>query len=398
MKKVIYFVGALIVILGLITISFGAGYVVGKNRPPDLPPLKETNKLELVERVIRIVQDEYVEETTESELIRGAAAGVIDALGDPYSHYLKKKHFERVEEETQGFYSGIGIFLGMKNGHITVQSVIDKTPAFRAGLKSGDIIISVNGKKTQGKSIDEVAQMIRGKEGTKVKLEIGREGRQGTFVVEIVREQIKIPNVESKLLEGGIGYIRIRWFNLSTSKDVQASLDELKSKGAKAFVIDLRDNPGGLLEQSIELASMFIENGKIVSVKGRSKQEEVYRAIRMTRDGVQLKLYKEPLVVLVNKGSASASEIFAGALKDHKRAILVGEKTFGKGSVQDVIKLPNGDGILLTIARYYTPSGRRIHNRGIEPDVKVSMDEAVEPGSDKDIQLKKAVEILRSKI
>lgn len=397
MKKILYFVSGLMIVLALIAVSFTAGYVVARNRPPDLPSLKETNKLELVERVIRIVQDEYVEETTESELIKGAAAGVIDALEDPYSHYLKKKHFERVEEETHGFYSGIGIFLGMKNSHISVQSVIDKTPAFRAGLKSGDIIISVNGKKTQGKSIDEVAQMIRGKEGTRVKLELGREGKQGTFVVEIVRKQIKIPNVESKMVKDKIGYVKIRGFNQSTSKDVQTSMDELTSKGAKAFVIDLRNNPGGLLEQSIELASMFIENGRIVSVKGRSKREEVYRAIRMTHDGIQLKLYKEPLVILVNKGSASASEIFAGALKDHKRATLLGEKTFGKGSVQDVIKLPNGDGILLTIARYYTPGGKSIHNKGIEPDIKLAMDETIEPGSGKDAQLKKAVEVLEKK-
>lgn len=378
--------------------SFSLGYFYGKEGKKDLPSIRPDEELDLVRRVINIVEEEYVEKVSRKKLIQGAAKGVVDSLGDPYSHYLDKKHFEMVEEETRGSYSGIGIYLGMKNSHPVVQSVIDGTPAFKAGLKSGDVILEVDGKKTQGKTVDEVASMIRGEEGTTVTLTLARVGREGTFKVTIKRAQIKIPNVESKLLQSSIGYVRIRGFNISTSSDVERALVELKNKGANGFIIDLRGNPGGLLEQAVELASLFIEKGKVVSIRYRNKQEEVYNAIRFTQDGRELKLFKEPVVILVDGGSASASEIFSGAMKDYKRAILVGEKTFGKGSVQDVIKLPNGDGVLITIAKYYTPSGKSIHQKGIEPDIKVKAKETFTPGGPDDIQLQKAIEVLKEKI
>lgn len=378
--------------------SFSFGYLYGKEKGNALPSIRPDEEFDLVRRVINIVEERYVEKVKRDDLIKGAAKGVIDSLGDPYSHYLDKKHFEMVEEETRGSYSGIGIYLGMRNSHPVVQSVIDGTPAFKAGLKSGDVILEVDGKKTQGKSIDEVASMIRGEEGTVVTLTLARAGKEGTFKVSIKRAQIKIPNVESKLIEPEVGYVRIRGFNISTSSDVEKSLVELKQKGAKGFIIDLRGNPGGLLEQAVELASLFIEKGKVVTIRYRNKEEEVYNATRITHDGKQLTLFKEPVVILVDGGSASASEIFAGALKDHKRAVLVGEKTFGKGSVQDVIKMPNGDGVLITIARYYTPSGKSIHMKGIEPNVKVSAPEVFTPGGKDDVQLKKAIEVLKKKI
>lgn len=398
MRKFIYFLASLLIVVSLVVLSFGAGAIWGARTETGPPLTKTSDDLDLVREVIEIVEREYVSEPKRKELIQGAAAGVVDALNDPYSHYLKKKHFSRVEEETKGFYSGIGIFLGKKNSHIIVQSVIDKTPAFRAGLKTGDFIISVDKKKTQSKTIDEVARMIRGEEGTTVTLEIARPDNSEPFEVSIVREQIKIPNVESKIMEEDIGYIKMRGFNQTTSRDVQKALEELKGKGAKGFILDLRNNPGGLLDQSVELASIFIEKGKIVSVKGRSRQEETYNSFRVSHGGVQLQLYKDPVVVLINGGSASASEIVAGAFKDHKRAELIGEKTFGKGNVQDIIKLPNGDGVLLTIAKYYTPKGASIHNKGIQPDIKIEMDHSIEPGSAEDIQLKKGIEVLKKKI
>lgn len=388
----------IVVCLGLLSLGFAGGYIYEKSASDKLPSIRPDEELSLVRQVINIVEEKYVEKTKRDKLIQGAAAGVIESLNDPYSHYLDKKHFQMVEEETRGSYSGIGIYLGMKDRHPVVQSVIDGTPAFRAGLKSGDVIVEVDGKKTAGKSIDEVASMIRGEEGTTVTLTLARTGREGTFKVSIKRANIKIPNVESKLIENNIGYVKIRGFNQNTLTDTQNALSMLKEKGAKGFIIDLRGNPGGLLEQAVELASLFIEKGKIVSIRYRDKQEEIYNAQRLTFDGQRINTFKEPLVVLVDGGSASASEIFAGAIKDYKRGVLVGEKTFGKGSVQDVVKLPNGDGILITIAKYFTPSGKSIHMKGIEPDVKVVSPETYTPGGTDDIQLKKAIEVLKKKL
>jgi carboxyl-terminal processing protease len=394
LKAVIYTV----ICLGLISLGFAGGYIYEKSASNRLPGIRPDEELSLVRHVISIVEEKYVEKTNREKLIQGAAAGVVESLGDPYSHYLDKKHFQMVEEETRGSYSGIGIYLGMKEKHPVVQSVIDGTPAFKAGLKSGDVIIEVDGKKTAGKSIDEVASMIRGEEGTTVTLTLARAGREGTFKVSIKRATIKIPNVESKLIEGNVGYVRIRGFNQNTLVDTQNALRELKNKGAEGFIIDLRGNPGGLLEQAVELASLFIEKGKIVSIRYRDKQEEIYNAHRLTFDGQKISLFNEPIVVIVDGGSASASEIFAGAVKDYKRGVLVGEKTFGKGSVQDVVKLPNGDGILITIAKYFTPSGKSIHMKGIEPDVKVASPETYTPGGADDVQLKKAVEELKKRL
>ncbi|MCX7831568.1 MAG: S41 family peptidase [Actinobacteria bacterium] len=400
MRRFNFFQVAIIITIAFVVpiTAFSVGYVYGKDNSHELPSIRPDEELDLVERVINIVEDEYVEKVNREKLVQGAAKGVVDSLGDPYSHYLDKKHFEMVEEETRGSYSGIGIYLGMKNSHPVVQSVIDGTPAFKAGLKSGDVILEVDGKKTQGKNVDEVASMIRGEEGTTVTLTLGRVGREGTFKVTLRRAQIKIPNVESKIVEKDVGYVRIRGFNISTSSDVERALTDLKNKGAKGFIIDLRSNPGGLLEQAVYLASLFIEKGKIVSIKYRNKEEEVYNATRISSDGRQLSLFNEPVVILVDGGSASASEIFSGAMKDHKRAILIGEKTFGKGSVQNIVRLPNGDGVLITIAKYYTPSGKSIHMKGIEPDIKVTAPEMFTPGGKDDIQLKRALEEIKKKI
>jgi carboxyl-terminal processing protease len=287
----------------------------------------------------------------------------------------------------------VGIQITVKDGYPVVVAPLQDTPSQRAGIKSGDVIVKVDGKSVKGVPLDSVVGMIRGEKGTKVVLTIRRKGEKKLLDFELIREKIELANVSSRIVEDGIGYIHLHTFGERTSQDTKKEVEELIKKGVKGLIIDLRNNPGGLLNEAVLTTSLFIEDGVIVKVKSRDGKEEVYKAVHGIH-GIG-KAYNLPLVVLVNKGSASASEIFAGAIRDNKRGVLVGEKTFGKGSVQNMIPLSNGAGLILTTAKYFTPNGESIHERGITPDVVVK---GSNDFREKDPQLEKAIEVLKKEL
>ena len=342
-----------------------------------------------IQEVFSIIDHAYVEEVSDKKLINGAVEVMLEALDDPYTHYFDKTHFDSFIEETTGHFDGVGIVISEnKDKELVVISPIDGTTADKAGIKENDVITKIDDKATKGKSSDEAVKLIRGKRGTKVKLTIRREGSKETLVFNLVREQINIPNVSSEKIDGDIGYLRLHQFNEQTQADLKKHYEELKAEKVKGVVFDLRNNPGGILEQSVDVGSLWIKSGAIVKVKSRTGQVES----RNASGGADEEM---PLVILVNKGSASAAEIVAGAMQDYKRAVIVGETTFGKASVQTVINLSDGSGILLTTDKYLTPKGRMIHKKGIKPDIVIKFD----PHKDKeDVQLKKAEEVLRELI
>ncbi len=303
------------------------------------------------------------------ELMQGALKGMIDSLGDPYSVYFSKEEMESFKEDIQGKYAGVGMVIQKKvDEPLVVVSPIEDTPAFKAGIRPKDKIISIDGESTYKMTSNEAVNKLKGEPGTEVKVTIYREGTKETKEILLKRAIVELKYVKSEMKEDKIGYLRLTQFGEDVFKDVRKALIDLQNKGMKALILDLRSNPGGALDQSIKIASMFLDSGRVVSVKGKVGQEQVYM-----REG---RYYGDfPMVVLINEGSASASEIVSGALKDRGRAILVGEKTFGKGSVQSILPLPDEDGIKLTIAKYYTPNGTSIHGKGIEPDVRVEEDE-----------------------
>jgi carboxyl-terminal processing protease len=386
-----------LVVLLLFTAIFAVGFVSGvafhlkekQSSQEVIKPAQSKYSLDLVREVIDNILHGYVEEVDPDKLVEGAVKGAVESLDDPYTHYLDSTHFKTFQENTSGFFYGVGIQIDIKGKYPVVVAPIENTPAWKAGIKEGDLIIKVDGKSMEGVPIDAVVAMIRGEEGTKVVLTIRREGEKNPIDFEVKRARIDLPNIASKMLNGDIGYVRIHSFGEGTAKSLREAVEKLTEKGAKGLVIDVRNNPGGLLNEAVLTASLFIERGVIVKVESRSGKEEVYNAIRGVH-GVG-KVYDLPLVILVNKGSASASEILAGAIQDHKRGILVGEGTFGKGSVQNMVPLSNNAGLVITTAKYLTPNGRDIHKKGIEPDVKV---QAGEDLTKEDPQLDKAQEIL----
>ena len=327
----------------------------------------ETSRLEALAKftkVISIVQEYDVDKVTIEELIDKALDGMMKNL-DAHSNYLTEKDYKRLEVQTNGEFGGLGITVGMKDGALTVISPIDGTPAAKAGLKAGDIILKINNKSTLSMTIDEAVSLMRGKVGTPIDLTIVREGENKPLSVHIVRAIIKIESVHAKMIGNDILYIRISSFDKKVVDDVTKVIKKKKAV-TKGIIIDLRNNPGGLLDQAVGTVDLFVNDGIIVSQKGRRKAEtQEYDAHRSNT------ITKVPLVVLVNGGSASASEIVSGALQDHKRAVLVGEKTFGKGSVQVVLPITKKEAIKLTIARYYLPSGRTIQAVGVTPDIQV---------------------------
>lgn len=324
----------------------------------------------LFTKVLEEVHRSYVD-TNESgydSLIRHALTGMLQDL-DPYSQFMDSESYDDMKDDTAGRFSGVGLVVSMKDGLLTVVSPMEDTPAFRAGLLSGDIIVEIDGKETREMSLSEAVKSMRGEAGTEVKLKSVRPSTHAVKEVTIIREKIEVASVkEARLIEDGIGYIRITQFNEPTAEDLKKELKNLIGQKMKALVVDLRGNPGGLLTSAAGVAELFLPRGDlIVFTKGRAAAQQTFKSAGNTH-------YTDfPMVLLVNGGSASASEIVSGALQDHKRAVLVGEKTFGKGSVQSVLPLEDGAAIKLTTARYYTPSERIIHGNGIEPDVKVVM-------------------------
>lgn len=324
-------------------------------------------ELQLFSKVLNLVQQYYVEQADTKKLIYGAIKGMLKEL-DPHTNFMAPEVYKDFETETSGEFGGLGIEISVQNGILTIISPIEDTPAWEAGIKPGDRVIAVDGKSTKGLSLVEASQLMRGKKGSKTVLSIVREGEDKPKDISITRGSVKIKSVKYTDLGDGYGYFKITSFIENTGKDLEKALtDHLQvSKVIKGIVIDLRRNPGGLLDQAIRVSDLFIPEGKIVSTIGRDKAKEeiVYASKKARFTGF-------PIMVLMNEYSASASEIVAGALQDNKRAIIMGEKSFGKGSVQSVIKLGDGSGLKLTIARYYTPSGRSIQSEGITPDIEV---------------------------
>ncbi len=322
--------------------------------------------LESFSKVLNLVQENYVDEVDSQKAIEGAIKGMLATL-DPHSSYMKPDDFKELQVETQGSFTGIGIEITMKDNILTVVSPIEGTPAFAKGIKAGDKIVKIGDEQTQDMSLMEAVKRLRGPKGSEVTISIYRKGWTDIKEITLIRDIIPIHSVKAKMLEPGYPYIHIANFQAQTTADFKKALANMEKEGKiKGLILDLRNNPGGLLDQAVKIADIFIDEGVIVSTKGRVKEQNT--VFYAHANGGK---YKFPLVVLVNEGSASASEIVAGALQDHKKAVIIGAQTFGKGSVQTIIPMDNGAGLRLTTARYYTPSGRSIQATGITPDIVV---------------------------
>ncbi|MDA9605023.1 S41 family peptidase [Candidatus Pelagibacter sp.] len=323
-------------------------------------------KIDVFGEVLEKINKEYVDDVDQSKSMDAAINGLLQSL-DPYSAYMTPESFDSMQTETSGEFGGLGIEVGMEAGVVKVISPIDNTPASKAGLKAGDYIVKINDIQVQGKSLIEAVDLMRGPIGSSIEITVRRRGEKKALIFNITREIIEIQSVKSELIKNNVGYIRLTSFNENSSQQVKKKIKKLnKNKNVKAFILDLRNNPGGLLSQAIRISDFFLENGEIVSTKGR-KISENRKWFAKKGDIIEGKT----LLVLINYGSASASEIVAGALKDHKRAIILGENSYGKGSVQSIIPLKNRGAIRLTIAKYYLPSGKSISEVGVTPDIEV---------------------------
>lgn len=320
--------------------------------------------LELFQKVLHFIETNYVEEVNNEELIHGAIKGMMATL-DPHSNFLPPEVFKDMKIDTSGKFGGLGIEIGIKDGVLTIISPIEDTPAWRAGLKPLDRIVKINGESTKGLTLIEAVSKMRGKKGSKVIVSIYRRGFKKTKNVTVVRDIVKIRSVKSEMLEPGIGYVRLSSFNENAASDIKKAMMRIeKKKKLTGLVLDLRNNPGGLLDQAVEVSSLFLKEGVVVSTIGRDKDQKEVKHVRKGYTRTEF-----PIAILVNSATASAAEIVAGALQDHHRAVIMGEGTFGKGSVQTVIELGRDMGLKLTIARYYTPSGRSIQGEGVYPDI-----------------------------
>ena len=324
-------------------------------------------KIDLFGEVLEKINKEYVDEINQSKSMDSAINGLLQSL-DPYSAYMSPEIFREMQTETSGEFGGLGIEVGMEAGVVKVISPIDDTPASKAGIKAGDYIVKINNTQVQGKSLTEAVDLMRGPVGSNIELTVRRRGVKKALTFNIIREIIEVQSVKSDLLDNNIGYIRLTSFNDNSSQQIKKKIEELKkNENLNAFILDLRNNPGGLLTQAIKISDFFLENGEIVSTKSRKKSEN-RKWFAKKGDITEGKT----LLVLINYGSASASEIVAGALKDHKRAIILGESSYGKGSVQSIIPLKNKGAIRLTVAKYYLPSGKSISEVGVRPDIEVN--------------------------
>ena len=324
-------------------------------------------KIDLFGEVLEKINEQYVDEIDQSDGMDSAINGLLQSL-DPYSSYMSPEIFNEMQTETSGEFGGLGIEVGMESGVVKVISPIDDTPASKAGIKAGDYIVKINETQVQGKSLSEAVDLMRGPVGSDIELTIRRRGEKKALTFKIIREIIEIKSVKADLLEENIGYIRLTSFNENSGDQIQKEIKNLeKNNKIKAYILDLRNNPGGLLSQAIKISDFFLDNGEIVSTKSR-KASENRKWFAKKGDLTNGKT----LLVLINYGSASASEIVAGALKDHKRAILLGENSYGKGSVQSIIPLKNNGAIRLTVAKYYLPSGKSISEVGVSPDIEIN--------------------------
>ena len=347
-------------------------------------------KIDLFGEVLEKINKEYVDEINQSESMDSAINGLLQSL-DPYSAYMSPEIFQEMQTETSGEFGGLGIEVSMEAGVVKVISPIDDTPASKAGLKAGDYIVKINNIQVQGKSLSEAVDLMRGPVGSGIELTVRRRGVKKALTFNIIREIIEVQSVKSDLLDNSIGYIRLTSFNDNSSQQIKKQINILKkNQDLNAFILDLRNNPGGLLSQAIKITDFFLESGEIVSTKSRKKSEN--RKWFAKKGDIT---NGKTLLVLINYGSASASEIVAGALKDHKRAIILGERSYGKGSVQSIIPLKNEGAIRLTVAKYYLPSGKSISEVGVRPDIEVDeKGDDFRIKTDTDNQLNYAIKLL----
>ena len=347
-------------------------------------------KIDLFGEVLEKINNEYVDEVDQSKSMDAAINGLLQSL-DPYSAYMTPESLEGMQTETSGKFGGLGIEVGMEAGVVKVISPIDDTPASKAGLKAGDYIVKVDGIQVQGKSLSEAVDLMRGPVGSSIEITVRRRNVKKALIFNITREIIQVQSVKSELIDNNIGYIRLSSFNENSSEQIKVKVKKLNiNKNLKGYILDLRNNPGGLLSQAIKISDFFLENGEIVSTKSRTASEN--RKWFAKKGDI---INGKTLIVLINYGSASASEIVAGALKDHKRAIILGENSYGKGSVQSIIPLKNKGAIRLTIAKYYLPSGKSISKVGVTPDIEILEKlEGFKFNSETDNQLNFAIKLL----
>jgi len=356
-----------ITIVLLLTV-FTSGIMVGKGLRDAFSAEAETyEELKIFAEVLSLIQKNYVEESKSKDLVYGAIRGMLNTL-DPHSAFMSPEMYKEMQVDTKGEFGGLGIQIGIKDNRLTVIAPIEGTPADRAGIKSGDVIVKVDDDTTKDMTLMEAVEKMRGPKGTPVKLTVQREGAEEPLVFDLVREVIKIDSVKSKMLDDHIAYVRLSQFQEMSSKDLSSALKKLKDAKMQSIILDLRNNPGGLLTSAIETTELFIPPGKVVvSIKGRDPKKDKDEYLSSNKNPYE----NYPMIVLVNEGSASASEIVSGALQDWGRAIILGTQTFGKGSVQTILQLSDGSGLRLTTAKYYTPKGRSIQNIGITPDIVV---------------------------
>jgi carboxyl-terminal processing protease len=385
----------------LLCVGFTGGFLVSRATStaavasvtvPSLGTASETSATlgEKVETVDKMLQKGALDPPTEASATAGAITGLLESTGDKYAAYLDPKHLGYFNEQMSGSYGGVGIGLGEKSGAAYVVEVFPGTPAAKAGVKRGDVFKTINGVTRAKWTTDDVIKLVRGPKGTSVSVTVYRPSTKKNVTFKLTREDIKYPNIKTEL-KGDVGYIAMYEFNATSAKDLAAAMKKLEKQGAKGFVLDLRNNPGGLLEQAVDVSSLFVKDGVIVRVDERDKKPVDYRATGNV-------VTKAPLVVLVNENSASAAEITAGALQDYARAKLVGTKTFGKGSVQTIEDLPFGGAVKFTTAHYLTPKGRAINGKGLTPDVVVKMDVEKMADAKTDTQLQRALKVVQSEI
>ena len=375
----------LLLILGM---AFNASYLHAKNTS------EIYKKIDLFGEVLETIKQEYVDEVDQADAMDSAINGLLQSL-DPYSAYMSPKSYKGMQTDTKGEFGGLGIEIGMVSGVIKVISPIDDTPAANAGIKAGDYIVRINDNQVQGKSLTEAVELMRGPVGSSIKLTIRRKNEKKALEFKITRAIVEVKSVEAKIIgdKKEIGYLRLKSFNENSDEQLFKNIANFeKNNKLVGYILDLRNNPGGLLTQAISVSDFFLDDGEIVSTKGR-KISESRRFFSRKGDGIDGK----PLIVLINTGSASAAEIVSGALKDHKRAIILGERSYGKGSVQSIIPLKNGGGLRLTISKYYLPSGKSISDVGVLPDIFVEeVGKNFKINTDTGNQLKYAVDLLKS--